>query len=239
MTDEVPQEEGPLELARQQDFPPEVLEQIEALFAEKFPGYKVVFAGDETDPSEGVKAKIAEIEKMHRDKLNDRRCLDCDVQMEIEWKPGDELPEGWQTFSLGDTITGLQCPACYEKEQELGPGAHSMHMTDVGGQVHINMGPSNSEYFDRAKEIYETLKQGMTDDEIVLLAEGRCGFCRKQLPGWTEESGPPKTAEGWLTSTFEDDDGERHVSGFCCPECAVTQDLDMRDEEDEEEETEE
>lgn len=103
------------------DVPMEAMEEIESFFAEKFPGMKVVCAGDHQGslPPE-VQAKIDAMEKMFQDSMINGTCVDCGEPMpdydplKEDWRP----QKGWGYFkemTTGDPM-GWQCPECDEDD---------------------------------------------------------------------------------------------------------------------------
>ncbi len=109
--------------AHRDDLPYEVVEEIEAKFAEMFPGMKVVFAGDQPEESipEAVRERIAELESKMSRSLATGTCCDCGKKM-----PGPmpvigvgagqrwEAPEGWSMLLTGEKPVAFTCDECDE-----------------------------------------------------------------------------------------------------------------------------
>lgn len=111
-----------MDLVHRDDLPPEALEAFEAFIKEKFPGAKVVCAGDVPEHllSERTKEVIASVEKRQQTSISEGRCFDCGKFME-NWPPSDDgkLPEGWHTMrktTIDDEeegeLMGFVCPEC-------------------------------------------------------------------------------------------------------------------------------
>jgi hypothetical protein len=112
-----------VELARRDDVPMEVIEELEKLF----PGCDIKFAGqfsdaDQQEIQELFPAQdVAEEEK----KLVLGLCVDCGKKIPGEWPPVSDdyqFPLGWCLFSdiVTDLPAALQCPECDEKEEQSG-----------------------------------------------------------------------------------------------------------------------
>lgn len=88
--------------------------------AEKFPGFKIVFAGDNENslPQETLDA-IKLLDEMHENSLNNGSCIDCGAQMP-GWPEISVITEGWKYFTeVGeDDPIAYICPACDEAEEE-------------------------------------------------------------------------------------------------------------------------
>ncbi len=116
-----------IEPLHRDDVPFETAEEIVAEMQKKFPGMKIVFAGDhEAECPPEIMESLKQIEAMHERSMALGRCIDCDAQMPNYMKP--EMTDaqldawkpspGWSTFSnLGnDGIVAWQCPECDRKE---------------------------------------------------------------------------------------------------------------------------
>ena len=116
-------------LIHRDDLPMEAAEEITAKLKELYPGFRVVFSGDEAElPPEVVRAS-EDLQSHMDDSLFTGKCIDCGAQMpnfpgrdatdsELdEWNPA----EGWRWFS-GPTgePQAWQCPECDRAESSEG-----------------------------------------------------------------------------------------------------------------------
>ena len=122
-------------LAHRDDVDLEDMEKLEELFADLYPGMKVVFAGDmpEDEVPQCVIDSATRIEAHHLRSVRLGRCVDCDAQMP-GFAPEDDdwwLPEGWQFFDgpLGPGMGGFLCPICDEID-ERNPGPKIIDLRD-------------------------------------------------------------------------------------------------------------
>lgn len=111
------------------DIPMEIMEGFVKDMSEKYPGMKVVCAGDYPGelPEEVVDA-ISHLQEMHNRSITEGMCIDCGERMpgypedamEV-WKPGWKPSEGWRWFEDVKTRRPVawQCPKC-DSEDEKG-----------------------------------------------------------------------------------------------------------------------
>lgn len=97
----------------------DVAEGIVEEFQKMYPGAKVVFAGDSSDP-DAVKVQ-EEVNQALMMMLASGQCMDCGKVMP-DW-PGKDMSDdwqpakGWKHFNdLSGEICGWQCPECDAKE---------------------------------------------------------------------------------------------------------------------------
>jgi len=112
-------------LAHRDDMPYEVVEAMERVLAEQFPGMKLTFAGDVPGgPPPEILAKIARVEARLQRLLREGRCIECGVQMpdppskdmSEDWRPAD----GWCWFTNEeDQVAAWQCPQCDADDDEI------------------------------------------------------------------------------------------------------------------------
>lgn len=110
-----------LEPVHRDDVDNELVAEIEKTFAELYPGYKVVFAGDEPGgASPRTEALLAALQDKANRSLAEGTCIDCGAKMP-DYRPTDDdwdAPDGWGYFSNGDDFGGWQCPKCDREEQD-------------------------------------------------------------------------------------------------------------------------
>jgi roadblock/LC7 domain-containing protein len=114
-----------LEPVHRDDIPMEAMEEIEKFIQDKFPGMKVICAGDTPgELPEELREQMQEIEAAFAHSMLHGLCIDCGAKMEgyeqitekDDWAP----TAGWRYFTNVATgePQGWQCPECDRKEQE-------------------------------------------------------------------------------------------------------------------------
>lgn len=118
------------------DIDADTVAEIEKMFQELHPGFKVQFAGDipgATPP--GYDEAVAQIERMGEDSLANGTCVDCGCQMpDYEpgrkgWKPA----VGWGMFHDIKTNEprAWQCKECDEAEEDGVPKLMNLSPPDT------------------------------------------------------------------------------------------------------------
>jgi hypothetical protein len=102
----------------------EVAAEIEKQFAELYHGYKVVFAGDSSDPEvlQRREKLTAALKEQAESSILHGTCIDCGKRMP-DYEPerdGWQPPDDWSLFrEMGtEEPMGWQCKECGEKESD-------------------------------------------------------------------------------------------------------------------------
>lgn len=112
-------------LVHRDDMDMDVAEEMVARMQEMFPGFKVVFAGDQPDLPDEVKQAAIDLEAHMKEARESGKCIDCGAQMPNFPPTGDidkwEPPEGWRFFTGPEgRLQAWQCPACDAAEETDG-----------------------------------------------------------------------------------------------------------------------
>lgn len=125
--------EGPeLKLIHRDDLDMQDVQQIEAYFAEHYPGMKVMFAGDAATLPDEVLADLEKLSQMYANSLVEGTCVDCGKKIPGDWPPPEEgeynCPPGWFFLcesefddETGESVSvpvALSCKECDDKLNE-------------------------------------------------------------------------------------------------------------------------
>lgn len=122
-----------LKLIHRDDLDMQDVQQIEAYFAEHYPGMKVMFAGDAATLPDEVLADLEKLHLKYAQSLLDGTCVDCGKKIPGEWPPPEEgdwhCPPGW--FFLcefefdeesGENVSSPVALTCAECDEQLKDG---------------------------------------------------------------------------------------------------------------------
>ena len=112
------------------DLDPEML----AMLQEKFPGFKIICAGDlpEDQITDRLKDAMAKIETKSSESVINGTCIDCGAVMpnyppdSADWEPAED----WRYFTAHnrEDIVAWQCPECDNKDSP--DGIREFHADD-------------------------------------------------------------------------------------------------------------
>jgi hypothetical protein len=190
----------------------------------------IVYAGDEAsgELSEAALQKLQEVEAYYKTHLAERRCLDCDQQMEQFWTPEEPLPEGWKLYRSHGEPQSLQCPLCAENERLRGFGVHQLKYPafdclQLSLPVPVSDGDEDDDDAD-VEYIMAQLADAVPREQLEKFLEGRCEFCGAEADLDDEQE---LTNGGWLVAMVLCEDGKSRPGGLCCPACVTAQNLEV------------
>lgn len=121
--------------AHRDDLPMDVVEDLEKKLQELYPGYKVVFAGDQPGgPPLELNDAYKAFQKMADKSLLNGTCIDCGKQMpdyDPQREDWDKAP-GWSYYTNtgNGEFMGWQCPECDAEEQDGQPRQINLRQED-------------------------------------------------------------------------------------------------------------